>query len=180
MSRLKEKYLKEVVPQLMKEFGYQNIMEVPRLEKVVLNIGVGEATRNPKALEGAQRDLTAISGQKPVITRARRSIAAFKIRKGMPIGVMVTLRGRRMYDFLDKLFNAVLPRIRDFRGVPRTSWDGRGNYSIGIREQIIFPEVDYDKIDKVRGLEAVIVTTARSDREALRLLELLGMPFQRE
>ena len=180
MSRLKEKYQKEVVPQLMKEFGYKNIMEVPRLEKVVLNIGVGEGAHNPKALEAAQRDLMAISGQKPVVTRARRSIAAFRIRKGMPIGVMVTLRGRRMYDFLDKLFNAVLPRIRDFRGLSRTSWDGRGNYSLGIREQIIFPEIDYDKIDKVRGLEATIVTTAGSDREALRLLELLGMPFQRE
>lgn len=180
MSRLKEKYLEEVVPQLMKEFGYKNIMEVPRLEKVVLNVGVGEGAHNPKALEAAQRDLMAISGQKPVVTRARRSIAAFRIRKGMPIGVMVTLRGRRMYDFLDKLFNAVLPRIRDFRGVPRTSWDGRGNYTLGIREQIIFPEIDYDKIDKVRGLEVTIVTTAESDREAMRLLELLGMPFQRE
>jgi large subunit ribosomal protein L5 len=154
-------------------------MEVPRLEKVVLNIGLGEAVQNPRAIESAVQDLAAISGQKPVVTRARRSIAGFKIRAGMPIGVMVTLRGRRMYDFLDRLMNAVLPRIRDFRGVSRKAFDGRGNYSLGLREQLIFPEVDYDKIDRVRGLQVVVVTTARTDEEARRLLELLGMPFAR-
>lgn len=178
MSRLKERYEKEIVPKLINEFGY-NVMRVPRLEKIVLNIGVGEAVKNPKAIESAQRDLMAISGQYPVITKAKRSISAFKLRKGMPIGVMVTLRGKRMYDFFDKLVNAVLPRIRDFQGVPTHSFDGRGNYSLGIKEQLVFPEIDYDKIDKVRGLEITIVTTAKKDEEARRLLELLGMPFQR-
>ncbi|RLC73640.1 MAG: 50S ribosomal protein L5 [Chloroflexi bacterium] len=176
-SRLKQKYREEIVPKLMQERGYRSPMEVPRLEKIVLNIGLGEAIQNPRALEAASRDLSAISGQKPVTTRARKSIAGFKVRRGMPIGLMVTLRGDRMYDFLDKLINAALPRIRDFHGVPANSFDGRGNYSLGIREQIIFPEVEYDKIDKVRGLEVSIVTTARTDEEGKRLLELLGMPF---
>jgi len=176
-SRLKQKYREEIVPKLMEEGGYRSPMEAPRLRKIVLNIGLGEAIQNPRALEAAQRDLSAISGQKPVTTRARKSIAGFKIRRGMPIGLMVTLRGDRMYDFLDKLINAALPRIRDFHGVPTNSFDGHGNYSLGIREQIIFPEIEYDKVDKVRGLEVSIVTTARTDEEGKRLLELLGMPF---
>lgn len=178
MSRLKERYHKEIVPLLVKEFGYRNVMQAPRLEKVVLNIGLGEAVQNPKALESAEKDLAAISGQHPVITRAKSSIASFKIRKGMPVGMMVTLRGKRMCDFLDKLFNAVLPRIRDFQGTSRNSFDGRGNYSLGLKEQIIFPEIEYDKVDKIRGFEVSIVTTAKSDEEGRRLLELLGMPFR--
>lgn len=179
LSRLKEKYHQEVVPPLMSDFGYSKIMQVPRLVKVVISIGLGEAIQNPKALEAAEKDLTDISGQHPVITRAKRSIASFKLRTGMPIGMMVTLRGRRMYDFLDRLFNAVLPRIRDFQGVPRESFDGRGNYSLGLRDQLVFPDIDYDKVDKARGLEITIVTTASSDDEGRRLLELLGMPFAR-
>ena len=179
LPRLKEKYLREIVPTLMNDFGYTNVMQVPRLEKVVISIGLGEAIQNPKALEAAERDIAAISGQHPVITRAKKSIASFKLRAGMPIGMMVTLRGRRMCEFLDKLLNAVLPRIRDFRGVPRNSFDGRGNYSLGLKEQLIFPEIDYDKVDKPRGLEVTIVTTALSDEEGKRLLELLGMPFVR-
>lgn len=179
MSQLKEKYYKEVMPRLMKELNYENVMQVPRLEKIVLNIGLGEAISNPKALEAATADLAAISGQHPVITRAKKSIASFKVRTGMPIGIMVTLRGKHMYDFFDKLVNATLPRIRDFQGVPSNSWDGRGNYSLGIKEQIIFPEIDYDKIDKIRGLEVTVVTTAKTDNEGKRLLELLGMPFKR-
>jgi len=179
LTRLKGKYQQEVVPTLMVDFGYNNLMQVPRLEKVVLSIGLGEAIQNPKALEMAERDLADISGQHPVITRAKRSIASFKLRAGMPIGMMVTLRGRRMYDFLDRLVNVVLPRIRDFRGVPRNSFDGKGNYSLGLREQLVFPEIDYDKVDKARGLEVTIVTTAVSDEEGRRLLELLGMPFMR-
>lgn len=177
MSRLREKYEKEVVPALMERFGYKNIMQVPKLEKVVINIGVGEAKENPKALEAAMNDLMMISGQKPVITRAKKSISNFKIRKGMPIGVKVTLRRERMYEFLDKLFNIALPRVRDFKGVSPNSFDGRGNYALGIREQLIFPEIDYDKIDKVRGMDIIIVTTAKTDEEAKALLELLGMPF---
>lgn len=178
--RLKEKYQAEVIPQMMKkEFGYANVMQVPRLERVVLNIGLGEAIANPKALESAEHDLTAISGQHPVVTRAKKSIANFKIRAGMPVGIRVTLRGRRMYYFVDKLFNAVLPRIRDFQGMPRTSFDGRGNYNMGLKEQIIFPEIDYDKVDRIRGLEVTIATTAQTDEEGGRLLELLGMPFKR-
>ncbi len=180
MVRLQEKYYKEVVPKLMPEFGYRNVMEAPRVEMVVFNIGLGEATQNQKALESAERDLAAITGQHPVITRAKRSIAAFKIRAGMPIGMRVTLRGRRMWEFLDKLMNAVLPRIRDFQGVPRNAFDGRGNYTLGLKEQTIFPEIEYDKIDKVRGLEITIVTTAKTDGEGRRLLELLGMPFRQE
>lgn len=178
--RLSERYQQEIVPTLMKEFGYKNVMQVPRMEKVVFNIGLGEAIENAKAMEAAQKDLATITGQHPVITRSRRSIAAFKLRVGMPIGVMVTLRGRRMFDLIERLVSIALPRIRDFQGVSRDSFDGRGNYHLGFREQLIFPEVDYDKIDKVRGLEISFVTTATRDEEAQRLLELLGMPFQRK
>ena len=179
MSRLKERYQKEVVPTLMGEYGYENVMQAPRLEKIVINIGLGEAIKNPRALEAAERDLAAISGQHPVISRAKRSISGFKVRAGMPIGMMVTLRGNRMYDFFDRLVNATLPRLRDFQGTPRNSFDGRGNYTLGIREQIIFPEIEYDKVDKIRGMEISIVTTGRTNEEGRRLLELLGMPFQR-
>jgi large subunit ribosomal protein L5 len=177
MVRLKERYRKEVVPTLMERYGYRNVMQVPRLEKLVLSIGLGEAIQNAKALEAAEGDLAAISGQHPVITRAKKSIASFRLRTGMPIGLKVTLRGERMYDFFDKLVNAVLPRQREFQGVSGNSFDGRGNYSLGLREQIIFPEIDYDKIDKVRGLEVSVITTARTDEEGKHLLELLGMPF---
>ena len=180
MSRLRERYRKEVIPALMKLYGYGNIMETPRLEKLVLNIGLGEAIQNAKALEAAESDLVAISGQHPVITRSKKSIAAFKLRTGMPIGLKVTLRGVRMYDFFDKLVNAVLPRMREFQGVPGGAFDGRGNYTLGLREQIIFPEVDYDKIDKVRGLEVSVITTAKTDEEGRHLLELLGMPFSKD
>ena len=180
MSRLKEKYKEEGIPKLMELCGYKNIMQVPRLEKVVLNIGLGEAVQNAKALEMAERDLVAISGQHPVITRAKKSIASFRLRSGMPIGLKVTLRGERMYHFLDKLVNAVLPRMREFQGVSRNSFDGRGNYTLGLKEQIIFPEIDYDKIDKLRGLEVSIITTAQTDEEGRYLLELLGMPFAQE
>jgi large subunit ribosomal protein L5 len=179
LPRLKEKYRSQIVPALIKDFQYTNVMRVPRLEKVVINIGLGEAIQDPKALEGAERDLATISGQHAVITRARKSIAAFKLRAGMPIGMKVTLRGRRMYEFLDRLVNAVLPRIRDFRGVSGSAFDGRGNYSLGMKDQLVFPEIDYDKADKSRGLEITIVTTAKSNEEARRLLELLGMPFVR-
>ena len=178
MSRLKEKYQKEVIPILMGEFGYKNVMQAPRLGKVVINIGLGEAIQNPRALEAAEKDLAAITGQHPVITRAKRSVSGFKVRAGMPIGMMVTLRGNRMYDFMDKLMNATLPRIRDFQGAPRNSFDGRGNYTLGLREQIMFPEIEYDKVDKIRGLEVSIITTASTNDEGRRLLELLGMPFQ--
>ena len=180
MSRLKERYKKEVIPNLMKLYQYKNTMQVPHLDKLVLSIGLGEAIQNAKALEAAESDLAAISGQHPVTTRAKRSIASFKLRTGMPIGLKVTLRGERMYDFFDKLVNAVLPRIREFQGVPRNSFDGRGNYSLGLKEQIVFPEIDYDKIDKVRGLEVSITTTARTDEEGRHLLELLGMPFVKD
>ena len=180
MLRLKEKYRKEVIPAMMERYGYKNIMQVPRLEKVVLNIGVGEAIQNAKSLEAAERDLAAISGQHPVTTRAKKSIAAFRLRTGMPVGLKVTLRGERMYDFFDKLVNAVLCRIREFQGVSRNSFDGRGNYTLGFREQTVFPEVDYDKIDKARGLEVSIITTAKEDEEGRHLLELLGMPFARD
>jgi len=180
MSRLKEKYQKEVVPRLMETGGFKNVMQAPRLEKIVLNIGLGEAIANAKALETAQGDLQAIAGQHVVITRSRKSIAAFRLRTGMPIGMMVTLRGERMYDFYDKLVNAVLPRMHEFQGVPTDSFDGRGNYTLGFKEQILFPEIEYDKIDKVRGLEVSIVTTARNDEDGKRLLELLGMPFAKD
>ncbi|MDD5487121.1 MAG: 50S ribosomal protein L5 [Dehalococcoidales bacterium] len=179
MLALKEKYQKEVSPSLMKEFGYDNVMQVPRLVKIVLNIGVGEAIQNAKALEAAESDLTAISGQHPITTRSKKSIAAFKLREGMPVGLKVTLRGQRMHQFLDKLINVVLPRIRDFQGVNADAFDGQGNYTLGFKEQIMFPEIEFDKVDKLRGLEISIVTTARSDEEARRLLELLGMPFTR-
>ena len=178
-ARLKEKYLTEVVPQLKARLDYTNIMQLPRLGKIVFNIGLGEAIQDPKALEAAEKDLSTISGQRPVTTKAKKSIAPFKLRAGMPIGMMVTLRGKRMYDFFDKLVNIVLPRFRDFRGVSRDSFDGRGNYSLGIKEQIVFPEIDYDKIDKIRGFEVTIVTTAKNDDEARTLLELMGMPFRR-
>lgn len=177
MSQLRERYLKEVVPTLMERYGYQNIMRVPRLEKLVLSIGLGEAIQNAKALEAAEADLAVISGQHPIVTRAKKSIASFRLRAGMPIGLKVTLRGERMYDFFDKLVNAVLPRQREFQGVSENAFDGRGNYSLGLREQIIFPEVDYDKIDKVRGLEVSVITTAKTDDEGRHLLKLLGMPF---
>lgn len=178
-SRLEEKYLTEVVPQLKARLGYGNVMQLPKLKKIVIGIGLGEAIQEAKALEAAGKDLAAISGQHPVTTRAKRSISAFKLRAGMPIGMMVTLRGKRMYDFYDKLVNVVLPRFRDFRGVSRDSFDGRGNYSLGIKEQIVFPEIEYDKVDKIRGLEVTIVTTAKNDDEARTLLELMGMPFRR-
>jgi len=180
MSRLKERYRQEVIPRLMELYGYKNIMQVPRLDKIVLNIGLGEAIREAKALEAAEKDLTAISGQHPVTTRARRSIAAFRLRTGMPIGLKVTLRGERMCDFFDKLVNAVLPRVREFQGVSQNSFDGRGNYTLGLKEQIAFPEVDYDSIDKIRGLEVSIITTAKTDDEGRHLLEALGMPFSRD
>jgi large subunit ribosomal protein L5 len=180
MARLKDKYRKEVVPALMERYDYHNIMEVPRLIKVVLNIGLGEAIQNAKALESAEADLSAISGQHPVITRSKRSIAAFRLRTGMPIGMKVTLRGERMYDFLDKLVSAVLPRMREFSGVSPDAFDGRGNYTLGLREQIAFPEIDYDKIEKLRGLEIAIATTAKTDEEGRHLLELLGMPFAKD
>jgi len=175
--RLKERYEQEIVPALMKEFQFDNVMRVPRVKKVVLNIGLGEAIANPKALESAEKDLATISGQHPVVTKSKRSIAAFKLRTGMPIGMMVTLRDRRMYEFMDRLVSVVLPRIRDFRGVSRTSFDGSGNYSLGFKDQLMFPEIDYDKVEKPRGFQITIVTTARSDEEGRRLLELMGMPF---
>jgi len=176
--RLRNKYTNEIVPALMQEFKYQSVMQVPRLVKIVANIGVGEAVSNSKALEAAVGDLTTITGQKPVVTRAKKSVASFKLREGMPIGAMVTLRSDRMYDFYDRLVNLALPRIRDFRGVSRRSFDGRGNYSLGLREQIVFPDIDYDKIDKIRGLELAIVTTATDDEQAYALLKRLGMPFR--
>ncbi len=180
MSRLKERYRKEITPNLMELCGYKNVMQVPRLEKMVLNIGVGEAIQNAKVLEAAEGDLVAISGQHPVTTRAKKSIASFKLRAGMPVGLKVTLRGERMYNFFDKLVNAVLPRMREFQGVPQNSFDGRGNYTLGLKEQITFPEIDYEKIDKLRGLEVSIITTAKTDAEGRHLLELLGMPFIKE
>ena len=179
LPRLLERLRSDVGRQLTQEFGYTSPMQIPRLDKVVLNIGMGEALQNARAMEAATTDLTAISGQKPVVTKAKRSIAQFKIRDGMPIGLTVTLRGRRMYEFYDRLVNASLPRIRDFQGVSRNSFDGRGNYSLGLREQVIFPEIDYNSVDRMRGLQVVIVTTAPSDQEGMRLLELLGMPFTR-
>jgi large subunit ribosomal protein L5 len=180
MSPLKEKYKKEVVPRMMESFGYKNVMQVPRLEKIALNIGLGEAIQNAKALEAAEGDLAAISGQHPIITRSKKSIAAFRLRAGMPIGLKVTLRGERMYHFFERLVNVTLPRMREFRGVSRSSFDGRGNYTIGFKEQTIFPEIDYDKVDKVRGLEVSIMTSAKTDEEGRQLLELLGVPFARE
>lgn len=180
MSGLRERYKKEIIPRLMELYGYHNVMQVPRLEKIALNIGVGEAIQDAKALEAAERDLATISGQHPVITRAKKSIAAFRLRSGMPIGLKVTLRGERMYHFFDRLVNVTLPRMREFHGVSRNSFDGQGNYSLGFKEQIIFPEIEYDKVDKVRGLQVSIITTAKTDEEGRHLLELLGMPFARD
>lgn len=177
MNRLQERYRSEVVPALRRDFGYGNPSQVPRVDKIVVNVGLGEALKNSKAIDAATGDLATITGQKPVITRARRSIAQFRLRAGNPIGAFVTLRGERMWDFLDRLVSLALPRIRDFRGLPGKSFDGRGNFTIGIREQLVFPEVDYDKIDRLRGLEITIVTSARTDEEGRRLLELLGMPI---
>jgi len=180
MSELKDKYKKEVVPKLMETFGYKNTMQVPHLEKISLNIGLGEAIQNAKAMEAAEGDLAAISGQHPVITRSKKSIAAFKLRAGMPIGLRVTLRGERMYHFFERLVNVTLPRMREFRGVSQNSFDGRGNYTLGFKEQTIFPEIEYDKIDKARGLEVSITTTAKTDEEGRQLLELLGVPFAKD
>jgi large subunit ribosomal protein L5 len=180
MPQLKEKYKKEIIPAMMERMSYKNVMQVPRLEKIVLNIGLGEAITNAKALEAGEADLAAISGQHPVITRSKRSISAFRLRAGMAIGVKVTLRGTRMWDFYEKLVSITLPRVREFQGVPRTAFDGRGNYTLGFKEQIVFPEIEFDKVDKVRGLEVVIVTTAKTDEEGRNLLELLGMPFVKE
>lgn len=177
MSRLKERFESEILPELMREFTYKNVMQVPRLHKMVVNVGLGEAITNARALDATVNDVMTITGQRPVITRAKRSIAAFRLRTGMPIGVMVTLRGERMWDFYDKLVSVALPRIRDFHGLSTKSFDGRGNYSVGVTEQLIFPEIDYDKIDRIRGLEITVVTSARTDEEGRRLLQLLGMPF---
>ena len=176
-SRLKDKYLNEVVPGLQEQFKYTNVMAIPKLDKVVINIGLGEVTQNPKALDAAINDLTLITGQKPVVTKAKKSIAGFKLREGMPVGVKVTLRGDRMYEFVDRLVSVALPRVRDFRGVSPKSFDGRGNYSLGLKEQLIFPEIEYDKIDKIRGMEIVFATPAKTDEEGRALLKLLGMPF---
>ncbi|MBI5288907.1 MAG: 50S ribosomal protein L5 [Chloroflexi bacterium] len=178
--RLKTRYKSEIAPELKKQFSYTNAMQVPRVEKVTLNIGLGEARENARAVETATADMATISGQKPVVTRAKKAIANFKIRENMPIGVAVTLRGDRMYEFLDRLLNAALPRIRDFHGVPTKAFDGRGNFSLGVREQLIFPEIDYDKVDKIRGMQINIITTAKNDEEGRRLLELMGMPFAKE
>ncbi|MDK2821198.1 MAG: large subunit ribosomal protein [Clostridia bacterium] len=178
MARLKEKYYKEIQEKMKEKFGYKNIMEVPKMEKIVVNMGVGEATQNPKAIEGAINDLMTITGQKPVVTRAKKSIAGFKLRQGMPIGCKVTLRGDRMYEFLDRLINVTLPRVRDFSGVSPNSFDGRGNYTLGLKEQLIFPEIDYDQVDKTRGMDIVMVTSAKSDEEARELLRGFGMPFR--
>jgi large subunit ribosomal protein L5 len=178
VARLRERYRDEVVPQMMREFGYTNTMQVPKLEKAVINVGLGEAVANAKAIDAAVNDIQLITGQKPIVTKAKRSIAAFKLREGMPIGVKVTLRGDRMYEFYDRLTSIALPRIRDFRGVSANGFDGRGNYTLGMREQIAFAEIDYDKVDKIRGLEVAFVTTAKTDEEGRRLLSLLGMPFR--
>ena len=178
MARLKERYKNEILPALMKEFGYRNVMEAPRLEKIVLNMGVGTALQDAKTLDNAIRDMGIITGQRPVATRARKSIAAFKIREGMRIGCKVTLRGNRMYEFLDRLVNVALPRVRDFQGLNPNSFDGRGNYALGLKEQLVFPEIDYDKIDRIRGMDVIIDTTARTDEEARSLLRAMGMPFR--
>lgn len=178
-ARLQERYLNDIVPALVKKFSYKSVMQTPRLEKVVINMGVGDAVQNPKLLDSAVEDLTQITGQKPIITRAKRSLAGFKLREGMPIGCKVTLRGKRMYHFVDKLFNVALPRVRDFRGLSPKAFDGRGNYTFGVKEQLIFPEIDYDQVDKVRGMDITFVTTANTDEEARALLEELGMPFRK-
>ncbi len=180
MTRLRDRYREEIVPAMMREQGYKNPMQVPRLEKIVLNVSLGEAIQNQRALEATTNDLALITGQRPVVTRAKRPIASFKLRAGMAIGVMVTLRGKRMYEFFDRLVNAALPRVRDFQGAPRNAFDGRGNYTLGIKEQIVFPEIDYDKVDKVRGLQVSVITTALTDEEARSLLEHMGVPFSRQ
>jgi len=177
MARLREHYTKNVLPALMKEFGYKNIMAVPKIEKISLNIGLGEATGNPKLMDGAVNELGQIAGQKPVICKAKKSIAAFKLRENMPIGCMVTLRGDRMYEFLDRLINVSLPRVRDFRGISSKAFDGRGNYTLGLKDQLIFPEIDYNKVEKTKGLNICVTTTAKTDAEGLALLKLMGMPF---
>ena len=178
MEKLREQYEKEVIPALMKKFNYKSVMEVPKLDKIVINIGLGDVKENPKDLENAMSELAQITGQKPIVTKSKKAIAAFKLRAGVPIGCKVTLRKGKMYDFANKLFNVALPRVRDFRGVPANSFDGRGNYSMGIKEQLIFPEIEYEKVDKVRGMDIIFVTTAKSDEEAKELLKLLGMPFK--
>ena len=179
MLRLKEKYDKEIAPALMEQFKYKSVMEIPKLEKIVINMGLGEVKEKPKAIENAVNDLTLITGQKPVVTKAKKSVAAFKLREGMNIGCKVTLRAEKMYEFLDRLFSIALPRVRDFKGINPNSFDGRGNYSLGIKEQLIFPEIDYDKIDKIRGMDIIMVTTAKTDEEARELLSLMGAPFVR-
>jgi large subunit ribosomal protein L5 len=179
VSRLKEKFVKEVTPALMSKFNYKSVMQVPKLDKIVINMGVGDAVANAKALDNAVEELATITGQKPVVTRAKKSIAGFRLREGMPIGAKVTLRGERMYEFLDKLVSVSLPRVRDFRGISKKAFDGRGNYTLGVKEQLIFPEIDYDKVSKVRGMDIVIVTTANTDEEARELLTQFGMPFQK-
>ena len=179
MSRLRDTYESDIKVAMIKKFGYKNVMQVPKLEKIVINMGVGDARENVKVLESAVKDMTEISGQKPVITKAKKSVANFKLREGMPIGCKVTLRGERMYEFADRLINLALPRVRDFRGVSADSFDGRGNYALGIKEQIIFPEIEYDKVDKVRGMDVIFVTTAKTDEEARELLRLFGMPFKK-
>ena len=178
MNRLKEKYTTQIVPALMEKYHYASVMQVPHIEKIVINVGVGDATSNAKLLDDSVAELAQITGQKPVITRAKKSIASFKLREGQAIGCKVTLRGERMYEFLDRLFNVALPRVRDFRGIPADSFDGRGNYSMGIKEQLIFPEIEYEKVDRVRGMDIIFVTTAKTDEEAKELLKLLGMPFK--
>lgn len=178
MARQRERYVREIAPALQQKFGYKNVMQIPKMEKIVVNIGVGEAISNSKAIDAAVGDLSKITGQKPIVTRAKKSIAAFKLRAGMPIGTKVTLRGARMFEFMDRLMNVALPRVRDFRGVSGKAFDGRGNYTLGLREQIIFPEIEYDKIDKVRGMDIVFVTTAQTDEEAKEMLRLFGMPFR--
>lgn len=178
-TRLKEKYTTEVVPSLMEKFQYKNVMQVPKLEKIVLNMGLGEARENPKIMESAVEEMGIISGQKPVITKAKKSVANFKLREEMPVGVKVTLRGKKMYEFFDKLMNISLPRVRDFRGISATSFDGRGNYAMGIKEQLIFPEIDYDKIDSIKGMDIIVVTTANTDEESKEFLSLMGMPFKK-
>jgi large subunit ribosomal protein L5 len=179
VERMHARYTAEVAPQLLKEFAYENVMLIPRVKKIAVNIGLGEAISNGKAIEAATKDIAQITGQKPVVTRAKKSIAAFKLRAGMPIGATVTLRGERMWSFLDKLISAALPRVRDFRGVSAKAFDGRGNYTLGLKEQLVFPEIEYEKIDKLRGLEITVVTSARNDEESRRMLELLGMPFEK-
>lgn len=179
MNRLKERFNKEITPALVKKFNYKSVMEVPKVEKIVINMGVGDAVQNAKVLDNAVEELTLITGQKPVVTRAKNSIAGFRLREGMPIGAKITLRGERMYEFLDKLISVSLPRVRDFRGISKKAFDGRGNYTLGIKEQLIFPEIDYDKVNKVRGMDIVIVTTAKTDEESRELLAQLGMPFQK-